>query len=247
MTIAIRCADLTVCYGPWAAVHHLDVAIASGSLTALVGPNGAGKTTLLNAVAGLLPPRTGSIQLAGEFQGAIGYLPQQSLLERDVPLGVGDLVSLGTWRRCGAFREVGGADARAVDAALDRVGLGGFRDRSIGTLSSGQLQRALFARVLVEDARLILLDEPFNAIDARTTADLLDVVAEWHAERRTVVAVLHDLDLVRAKFPESLLVAREGIAHGPTHEALSATNLQRARAMAEAWSESAPWCERVRA
>ncbi len=124
------------------------------------------------------------------------------------------------------------------------MGLAGFERRPIGALSAGQFQRVLFARMLLQDARLILLDEPFTAIDARTTADLLEVVRRWHGERRTVVAVLHDLDQVRAHFPETLLLAREPVAWGPTGEALGPANLLRARAMAEAWDDDAPECRR---
>jgi zinc/manganese transport system ATP-binding protein len=109
-------------------------------------------------------------------------------------------------------------------------------------MSAGQFQRLLFSRLLVQDADLILLDEPFNAVDARTAADLLAVLKRWHGEGRTVVAVLHDLDLVRAEFPQTLLLARERIAFGPTEEALSAANRLKARMMAEAWDEAAPAC-----
>jgi zinc/manganese transport system ATP-binding protein len=109
-------------------------------------------------------------------------------------------------------------------------------------MSAGQFQRLLFARLLVQDADLILLDEPFNAVDARTAADLLGMVHRWHGEGRTVVAVLHDLDLVREAFPQCLLLAREKIAFGPTAEVLSAANRLKARMMAEAWDEDAAVC-----
>ena len=137
-------------------------------------------------------------------------------------------------RRHGLF---GGTGARLRQNAFDAihaVGLSGFEDRAIGTLSGGQLQRALFARVLLQDARLILLDEPFNAVDGRTVAHLLGLVARWHAEGRTVLAVLHDLDLVRAHFPHCLLLARAPVAWGETAAVLSRENLSRAQGMCEA-------------
>jgi zinc/manganese transport system ATP-binding protein len=241
---AILCEDLTVCYGDRAAVHHLDVEIERGSLTAVVGPNGAGKTTLLNALAGLLPRRTGRIAIEPALAASLAYLPQHSALNRDVPLAVGDLVALGTWRRSGAFGRLDRRLLAAVAAALARVGLAGFAARRIDSLSSGQLQRALFARVVVEDARLILLDEPFNAVDAATVSDLLAMIREWHGERRTVIAVLHDLDLVRREFPHALLLAREAIDAGPSVTVLSDDNLRRARALSESWRADAAWCER---
>jgi zinc/manganese transport system ATP-binding protein len=114
------------------------------------------------------------------------------------------------------------------------VGLHGLGARLLGELSVGQLQRALFARVLLQDAQLILLDEPFNAIDERTTADLLSLVNRWHAEQRTVVAVLHDLDQVRKYFPDTLLIAREAIAWGSTAQVTRPENLLRAHRMLQA-------------
>ena len=104
------------------------------------------------------------------------------------------------------------------------------------------MQRMLFARVLLQDARLIVLDEPFNAVDAKTSADLLALTRRWHAEGRTVLAALHDMDLVRANFPEVLLLAREPVAWGATSEVLTAENLSRARHMCEAFDDSAAAC-----
>jgi zinc/manganese transport system ATP-binding protein len=124
------------------------------------------------------------------------------------------------------------------------VGLAGFDDRMLASLSVGQLQRALFARVLLMDAPVILLDEPFSAIDARTTRDLIQIIRGWHAERRTVVAVLHDLEQVREHFPQCLLLARERIAWGPTAEVLVSANLTRAQDLAEHWDDTAAWCAR---
>ena len=133
--------------------------------------------------------------------------------------------------------------ATVVDAALQTVGLQGFERRAVGSLSSGQFQRVMFARMLVQDAQLILLDEPFNAVDAKTTARLLALVRQWHQEQRTVIAVLHDDAQVRQYFPQTLLLARELVAWGPTGDVLTEANLQRARAMAEAWDETAEVCE----
>jgi zinc/manganese transport system ATP-binding protein len=117
----------------------------------------------------------------------------------------------------------------------------GFENRPLDTLSGGQAQRALFARVMLQDADVILLDEPFTAIDERTVTDLVALVQRWHQEKRTVVAVLHDIDMVRDVFPEALLMAREPVAWGATAEALCSENLLKARRMTEAWDEHAPW------
>ncbi len=242
---AVRIVDLTVTHQRHPAVHHLNGELALGSLTAVVGPNGAGKSSLLDALAGRLPVSAGRIEIAPELVGRVSYLPQQSQIDRSFPLGVLDLVALGHWPRRGAFGPIDAPlRARARDA-LAAVGLAGFEQRRIGELSVGQFQRVLFARVLLQDAQLILLDEPFNGIDARTSADLLGVVRRWHGEARTVVAVLHDMELVRENFPQTLLLAREAVAWGPTAQVLHAENLFRARQMAERWDDSAPVCERA--
>ncbi|WP_207482363.1 zinc ABC transporter ATP-binding protein AztA [Arenibaculum pallidiluteum] len=233
--------DLTLGYERRPAVHHLGGTIAAASLTAVVGPNGAGKSTLLKSIAGLLRPLDGAIELHG---ASVAYLPQQAEIDRSFPISVEEVVMLGHWQRIGPFGALRREHGAAVLEALTAVGLDGFSRRPIRSLSAGQFQRVLFARMLLQDARLILLDEPFTAIDARTTEDLLRIVARWAAERRTVLAVLHDLDQVRAHFPETLLLAREPVAWGPTREVLTPANLARARTMSEAWDDRAAVCRR---
>ncbi|RRH87295.1 ABC transporter ATP-binding protein [Variovorax beijingensis] len=240
---AIRLNNLTVAYRGHPAVHHLSGEFAPGSLTAIVGPNGAGKTSLLAAIMGRIRPAEGKVSFDGASRDHVAWLPQQAEIDRSFPIRVFDLVALGHWGRLGCFRGIAAQQRDAVGNALDAVGLGGFQRRSIAELSAGQFQRVLFARVLLQDAPVILLDEPFNAIDARTTADLLAVVARWHAEARTVIAVLHDLEQVRLHFDRTLLMARRCVAWGPTAEVLHAENLFRARRMAEAWDEDAPVCK----
>ncbi len=236
--------DLTLGYDRHPAVHHLQATIPDGSLTAIVGPNGAGKSTLLKGVAGTLAPLAGEVSFGTLTRDDIAYLPQQSDIDRSFPLSVVDLVAMGLWRKIGAFGGLGRADRRRITEALSAVGLDGFEARPIGALSGGQMQRALFARLLLQEARLVLLDEPFTAIDARTMTDLIALVRRWHGEGRTVLAVLHDFETVRAQFPETLMLARELIAHGPTSEVLTAENQLRARAMAEAPDPDATPCNR---
>jgi zinc/manganese transport system ATP-binding protein len=237
---AIRFDDVTLGYGRHPAVHHLKGEIGGGSLTAVVGPNGAGKSTLLKGIAGALRPLDGRIALSGGTR--IAYLPQVAEIDRSFPLSVYDLVAAGLWARMGLFGGIGRQDRARIDAALAAVGLAGFERRPIATLSGGQMQRALFARLLLQDASVILLDEPFTAIDAKTTADLLDLVRRWHAEERTVVAVLHDLDVVKHVFPETLLIARSPVAWGDTSAVLNPANLLKARRMVEAFDPHAHVC-----
>jgi len=233
--------NLTVSYRQHPALHHLSGCFATGSLTAVVGPNGAGKSTLLKAIVGLLPSAGGAVQVSVPRR-QIAYLPQTSEIDRGFPIDVADCVLLGCWSTTGAFGPVTASLRERAAAALHAVGLDGFDRRPIGSLSSGQLQRVMFARMLVQDASLILLDEPFSAVDARTSHALLQLVLQWHASGRTVIVVLHDDALVRAAFPETLLIARELVGWGATGTVLTEAGTQRARAMAEAWDESAELC-----
>ena len=239
---AMALNNLTVSYRGHPALHHVSGQFAAGSLTAVIGPNGAGKSTLLKSLAGLLPLAGGSVQRALPHQ-RVAYLPQLSELDRSFPLEVRDCVLLGLWGPTGAWGRVTSPLLARVDAALHAVGLQGFERRAMGSLSSGQFQRVLFARLLVQDADVILLDEPFNAIDAKTTVSLLALVQQWHQQQRTVVAVLHDDAVVRAHFPQTLLLARELVAWGPSAEVLTEPHLARAHAMAEAWDADAALCE----
>ncbi len=249
--MSVSLHNLTVSYRRHPALHHISGEFAPGSLTAVVGPNGAGKSTLLKSIAGLLPLQGGGKNSAGKECPALqistpnqlAYLPQQSELDRSFPMHVQDCLMLGLWSQTGPFGSATTPMLTSVEAALQAVGLEEFARRPVGTLSSGQMQRALFARLLVQGAPIILLDEPFNAVDSKTTEVLLALVMQWHREGRTVVVVLHDDALVRSYFPQTLLLARECIAWGPTAQVLTVDNLQRARAMAEAWDETAAICD----
>lgn len=233
---AIEITDLTVAYDRQPAVHHVSGTFARGSLTAIVGPNGAGKSTLLKSIIGLLRPSEGHITLHGLKRSDIAYLPQQAEIDRSFPITVADTVALGHWQHIGIWRAISGPRWRDVANALEKVGLKGFESHPIAKLSTGQFQRVLFARLLVQDATVILLDEPFAAVDERTTADLMNIIRFWHEDGRTVIAVLHDMDEVKAHFPTTLLMARELIGWGPTAEVLSDKALHRARALSDAWA-----------
>jgi zinc/manganese transport system ATP-binding protein len=212
--------DVTVRYGRRIALEAVSGDFASGSLTAVVGANGAGKSTLLAAIAGTVRLARGVV--TGPAGRRLAYLPQMATIERDYPLTVLELITLGGWRELGAFRAPSTAlSARAAEAA-DTVGLAGRLRRPIGELSVGELQRALFARLIIQDAAVILLDEPFAAVDAQTASVLLDHVTQWHQEGRTVIAVLHDLEQVRMRFPSTLVLARRCVAWGETEAALPA-------------------------
>jgi zinc/manganese transport system ATP-binding protein len=230
--------DVTIAYDRHPVVHHIGGAFAKGSLTALVGPNGAGKSTLLKAIAGLLPVTAGRVRFSIDRR-AVAYLPQVVDVDRSFPLRVIDVVDFGHWRKVGALRRLDAGDRAASVAAIAAVGLAGLEHQPIGQLSVGQFQRVLFARLMVQEAAVILLDEPFNAIDQKTAADLMQVVRGWQAEGRTVIAALHDLEQVKREFPDALLMARELVAWGPTPQTMSEENLALARALAASWSDPA--------
>jgi zinc/manganese transport system ATP-binding protein len=240
---AIVLQDLVVAYERHPAVHHLSGSFPAGGLTAIVGPNGGGKSTLLKALAGVQPVSSGRLDLGGLRRRDIAYLPQHAEIDRSIPLSVLDLVCIGFLQRAGLFGGISRAMRHQAQDALRLVGLGGFENRLIDGMSIGQFQRALFARVLVQDARMILLDEPFAAIDQATTADLVALMLRWHEEGRSVILVSHDLELVRRACPETLLLAREPVAWGPTREVLTQDKLAHARRRSEAWDESAGACE----
>jgi zinc/manganese transport system ATP-binding protein len=223
-------------------VHHLSGEVAPGALLAIVGPNGAGKSTLFRGIVGILKPLAGSIITGGLDIRDIAYLPQTTDIDRSFPISVFDLVGTGLWRSTGFFGGMGKPEREKIAQALAAVGLNGFENRTIGTLSGGQMQRMLFARLLLQDARVIVLDEPFNAVDAKTSADLFDLIRRWHGEARTVLTAMHDIDFVRTNFPETLLLAREPVAWGRTANVLTAENLLAARRMCEAFDERAELC-----
>jgi len=236
--------DLTLGYDRHPAVHHISGEVVRGDLLALVGPNGAGKSTLLKGIVGQLKPLSGSLSLDGLRPSDIAYLPQQIDIDQSFPITVFDAVAMGLWHDIGAWHGLNRARSLAVQEALDALGLQDLADRSVGALSGGQFQRVLFARLLLQDAAIILLDEPFRAVDTKTVEDLLSLIGRWHEEGRTVIAALHDLDQVRAHFLKTLLLAREVVAWGPTKQVLTAKNLARSRQLTEAWDEQAQVCER---
>jgi zinc/manganese transport system ATP-binding protein len=239
---AMTLHNLTVSYRRHPALHHVSGRFARGTLTAVIGPNGAGKSTLLKSLAGLVKPEPhGYITRSPNVR--LAYLPQHSALDTSFPLDVRDCVLMGLWPQTSAWGSTTPAMLAHMEAALEAVGLQDFERRPVGTLSSGQLQRTLFARLLVQDADIILLDEPFNAIDSKTTDRLLTLIRQWQRQGRTVVAALHDNAQVREYFEQTLLLARGCVAWGATAEVLTETHLQRARTMAEAWDETAAICD----
>jgi zinc/manganese transport system ATP-binding protein len=188
----------------------------------------------------MIKPLSGSIKKTGLCR--MGYLPQVTEIDRTFPMSVFDTVLLGFWPTCGMMGGITKQQRHEAMHVLEKVGMESFASRPVGTLSSGQFQRVLFARLMVQNADIVLLDEPFAAIDSRTTADLLEILLNWHKSGKTVVAVVHDLPQVKHYFPESLLLARECMAWGRTKDVITEENLRKADNLAREWHDHGEVC-----
>ncbi len=242
--MTLKLVNLSAGYDRHPAVHHVSGMFADGGMTAVIGPNGGGKSTLLKAMIGLLKPMSGHIELQNCAAHDLAYLPQISEIDRSFPITVSEAVGLGHWPRRGPFRSFTTEDRKAVQIALAQVGMEAYAERPIAALSTGQWQRIMFARLIVQNARVVMLDEPFSAIDGRTTHDLLHVLESWCREGRTVIVVMHDMEAVRSHFPQALLLARELIGWGKTSDVLADANMAKAAMLAAHWSEEAEACHR---
>ncbi|WP_413727070.1 metal ABC transporter ATP-binding protein [Sodalis sp. RH19] len=213
--------QLCIGYHGHAIIDALDGKFEAGSLTAVIGANGTGKSTLLKTIAGLLPAIGGSLSFSAGQTPRIAYLPQQSELDRQFPLRVFEVVAMGCWPAIGLLRRVNKTAMARIHDALDRVGLGSMATSPIEILSGGQFQRMLFARLLVQQAPLILLDEPFSGIDSPTCALLMDVIDQLHKAGHTIIVVLHDDALVIRRFPQTLLLSGRHTRWGATDAILA--------------------------
>ncbi len=243
MNEIISFEDVTVSYQRHPALHHISCGIARNEMTAIIGPNGGGKSTFLRAIAGLVETDHGALTLQNIDRKDIAFLPQQNMIERNFPISAIEVVMQGAWRKLGYLKFFTPSTRKKALEALKKVGLAGFEDRPLSTLSSGQLRRVMFARVIMQDAKLILLDEPFANIDEKITESLLRLIKQWQKEKRTVVVVLHEISLTKDNFANCILVARDLIAAGKTEKVLTKENLSRAYKMSEAWDETAEICE----
>jgi manganese/zinc/iron transport system ATP- binding protein len=229
---ALETRRLTVSYGARPVLWDVDARFPAGALSAIVGPNGDGKSTLLKAALGLIPSDAGQTLIDGRPVGAardrVAYVPQRDAVDWDFPITVREVVEMGRYAATGWFRRVPRRDAALVDACLERVGMAAYRGRQIGQLSGGQRQRVFIARALAQDAPLMLLDEPFAGVDARTEASVLALLGQLRDEGRSIVVVHHDLGTVRSAFDWALLLNVRAIAEGPVADVLTAETLRRA-------------------
>jgi manganese/zinc/iron transport system ATP- binding protein len=223
---------LTVSYDARPVVWDVDATFPAAALSAIVGPNGAGKSTLLKAALGLIPVDAGQTLIEGRpvraARDRVAYVPQRDAVDWDFPITVREVVEMGRYPRVGWIKRVGKADRQVVDACLERVGMAGYGARQIGQLSGGQRQRVFIARALAQEAPVMMMDEPFAGVDARTEASILELLRELRDEGRSIIVVHHDLGTVRAAFDWVLLLNVRAIAAGPVGEVLTPETLRRA-------------------
>jgi manganese/zinc/iron transport system ATP- binding protein len=221
---ALELRRLTVSYHAKPVVWDVDASFPAGALSAIVGPNGAGKSTLLKASLGLVPAEAGQALVLGRparrALDRVAYVPQRDAVDWDFPVTVREVAEMGRYPSVGWVRRLGRRDRTAVDEALERVGMAAFARRQIGELSGGQRQRVFLARALTQEAPVLLMDEPFSGIDARTEAALLELLRELRAGGRSIVVVHHDLGTVRRAFDWALLLNVRAVACGPADEVI---------------------------
>jgi manganese/zinc/iron transport system ATP- binding protein len=229
---AVSVHDLTVAYRDTPVLWDIDVAIPTGTLTAIIGPNGAGKSTLLKAIMGLVPVATGTVEIFGHTnprqRRLIGYVPQRGSVDWNFPTNALDVVTMGTYGQLGWVRRPGKAERERAMHALDQVGMADFADRQISQLSGGQQQRVFLARALVQDQQLYFMDEPFAGVDAATEKSIVAILQQLRADGKTVVVVHHDLESAPDYFDWLILLNVRLIAAGPFPETFTAANLERA-------------------
>lgn len=208
--------DLHVRYGDVVALDGVDLAVTSGRICALIGMNGSGKSTLFKAVMGLVRPARGRVVV----DGAVGYLPQSEDVDWAFPVQVADVVLMGRYATMGPLRRARAADRRAVHEALVETGLDDLAGRQIGALSGGQRKRVFLARLLAQDAQVLLLDEPFAGVDRVSEAVITRVLRRRATAGAAVLVATHDLAAIPGFADEAALLHRHVLAHGGTEVVL---------------------------
>lgn len=218
-------SDLALGYAGVPLVRSLSFQLQAGDVLAVVGHNGSGKSTLVKTLLGVIEPVGGSIEWPGGKPSTIAYLGQRTEFDGRFPIRVRDLAAMGAWRDLGLLGRLGPAEHRRIEDALSRTNIEHIADLPLHVLSAGQLQRALFARTMVQNAPLILLDEPFTAIDQTTESQLLELIDGWAAEGRALILVLHDLSAVLRHCNKALLIGNGRARFGEPRDVLTPAHL----------------------
>jgi manganese/iron transport system ATP-binding protein len=221
---------VAVAYDRVPVVEDVDGSVDAGQSVALIGPNGAGKSTLIKAVLGLVPVVRGSVTVLGRPPQAarrqVAYVPQADTLDAEFPVTAFQAVLMGRYPRVGFVRRPGAGDRQAAWRALQEVGLAEQGSARFGVLSGGQRQRVLLARAIAQQPRLLLLDEPFNGVDALSQELLLAALARLRADGAAVVMATHDLGLAHLACDEVCLLNRHQIGFGPIGATLTPERLR---------------------
>lgn len=224
--VAVRATGVEVRYGSTVALEASDFEIQKGGVTAVIGPNGSGKSTMLNAIAGLVQPSSGSIEVE-IARGRLSYVMQATKVNENLPVTVGEIVAMGRYASLGAYQTMGGQDREAVASAMERLEITHLAGRHLHDLSGGQRQRVFVAQGLAQEHDLLLLDEPLTGIDLTTAQAIDDVIHAETAEGCSVVMTTHDLSEARTADYVVLLAGRV-VTWGSPSEVLTEENLVKA-------------------
>lgn len=231
-TNTIQINNLSVCYQGMMALNNISLTIPAGKITGIIGPNGAGKSTFLKGMLGLVQAESSSIQIGSsnlkEEKKRIAYVEQRSLLDLSFPINVLEVVLLGSYPKLGLLKRPGKQEKNEALNALETVQLADFEKRQIGELSGGQLQRVFIARVLMQNADIIILDEPFVGIDMTSEKVIIDILKQLRDRGKTIIIVHHDLHKVSYYFDELIILNKELIANGPVSTTFTNRNIQEA-------------------
>ncbi|MBI2868326.1 MAG: ABC transporter ATP-binding protein [Chloroflexi bacterium] len=213
----VRLEDVWVYYNHAPALEAVNLVIHNGDFLGVIGPNGGGKTTLLRVILGLIEPARGRVRVLGQpprqSRSAMGYVPQFNLFDRDFPIKVLDVVLTGRYASAGLLRWYTRADRRKAADALEAVGMRGFRDRQIGSLSGGEMQRVIIARALVTEPKLLLLDEPTASVDPTMQTEFYELLKKLK-ESMAILLVSHDISAVSIYVDEIACLNHRLFYHG---------------------------------
>lgn len=230
---ALDVKNITVMYGPNVGIRNANLTLEAGSICAMVGMNGVGKSTLFNSIMGFVKPKSGSIHIYGQSlqmaqkTGLIAYMPQAEEIDWDFPIVVRDVVMMGRYGYMNRFRTPRTDDVQAVEDSLRRVDMWDYRNRQIGELSGGQKKRVFVARALAQNAQMMLLDEPFAGVDAKTEAAITAILLELKEAGKTILISTHELTSVSEYCDQVALIKHTVLAAGPTEDVFTPENISK--------------------
>ncbi|WP_436646045.1 metal ABC transporter ATP-binding protein [Lactiplantibacillus plantarum] len=227
----LKVQNLTVAYSDTPVFTDVAVNFNAGKITGIIGPNGAGKSTMIKAMLGLIKFQTGTVEYEGralkQFQKQIAYVEQRKDLDLTFPINVFDVVLTGTYGKLGLFREPSKADRQRCQDSLEQLELADLVQRQISQLSGGQLQRVFVARALVQEADIIILDEPFVGIDLQSETAIMTILHQWRDAGKMIIVVHHDLNKVSRYFDDLVILNHGIVDYGPVDAVYTPANIER--------------------